>query len=198
MAKRKKTRLIEYYRLWPGNGGDSGTWDTDFMDVPFKVLESSDAEVDAYIRKKVQGIKWREEPPVIVGLYCRPGGEEEDETEPEGPLVTARAHSDDYVFEIKDFDIRPWLMQASENEILDLAKAGWGNDYCADEVAQFMADYNHDLAKLFEYLEQIANLPSKKDECGFECEIHAEQAMAWLDAQRCELAAKIRTEVEGA
>jgi hypothetical protein len=168
------------------------------MDVPFKVLECSDAEVDAYIRKKVQKIKWRAEPPVIVGLYCRPDGEEEDEIEVEGPPVTARAHSDDYVFDIGDFDIRLWLMQASEDEILDLAKVGWGNDYCADEVAQFMADHNNDLAKLFDYLEQIANLPSKKDQCGFECEIHAGQAMAWLDAHRSELATKIRTEVESA
>ena len=34
MSKRKKTRLIEYFRLWAGGSGDSGTWDTDMIDIP--------------------------------------------------------------------------------------------------------------------------------------------------------------------
>ena len=29
--KPGKTRRVEYYRLW---GGDSGTWDTDFIEIP--------------------------------------------------------------------------------------------------------------------------------------------------------------------
>ena len=29
-----KMREIEYYRLWTGNGGDSGMWDTDFVAIP--------------------------------------------------------------------------------------------------------------------------------------------------------------------
>ena len=65
---------MEYYRLW---GGDSGTWDTDVIDIP---SNTPDDKVDSAIRKAVAKIKWRDEPPVIVGYYCD-SSEEEDEDE---------------------------------------------------------------------------------------------------------------------
>lgn len=26
--------IVEFYRCWPGNQGDSGTWDTDTIEIP--------------------------------------------------------------------------------------------------------------------------------------------------------------------
>ena len=66
-GKPAKTRHAEYFRLWAGNSGDSGTWDTDFFDVP---ADTPDDELDEAIRKAAATIKWRDGPPVIVGYYC--------------------------------------------------------------------------------------------------------------------------------
>jgi hypothetical protein len=66
-GKPGKTRRVEYYRLWSGNSGDSGTWDTDFIAIP---ADTSDDKVDNAIRKAAAKIKWRDAPPVIVGYYC--------------------------------------------------------------------------------------------------------------------------------
>jgi hypothetical protein len=71
-----KMRTVEYYRLWPGNGGDSGTWDTDFIRIP---ADTPDNKLCAAIRKAAQRIPWREEAPVLVGLYCAMEDEMEDE-----------------------------------------------------------------------------------------------------------------------
>ena len=59
----EKVRRVEYYRLW---GGDSGTWDTDFIDVP---ADTPDDMLDQAIRKAAARIEWRDEVPVIVGYY---------------------------------------------------------------------------------------------------------------------------------
>lgn len=72
----KKTRRVEYYRLWSGNSGDSGTWDTDFIDIP---ANTPDDKIDGAIRKAAAKIEWRDGPPVIVGYYCdAEQGDEED------------------------------------------------------------------------------------------------------------------------
>jgi hypothetical protein len=76
MPKRTKTRLIEYFRLWPGNNGDSGTWDTDFISIPANTPAEKIVEA---VQKAAAAIRWREEPPVIVGVY-NASKEEEDES----------------------------------------------------------------------------------------------------------------------
>ena len=75
MSKRKKTRPIECFRLWPGNGGDSGTWDTDMIDIP---ANTPDVNIAEAVQKVAAKIRWRDEPPVIVGVYCVPEPEEDD------------------------------------------------------------------------------------------------------------------------
>ena len=78
----RKTRPVEYYRLW---GGDSGTWDTDFVEVP---AETPDDQIEEAVQKAVAKIKWREESPVIVGVYCAPDPEEEDDALDSGNAET--------------------------------------------------------------------------------------------------------------
>ena len=66
-GKPGKTRRVEYYRLWAGNSGDSGTWDTEFIAIP---ADTPDDKVDHAIRQAAAKIKWRNGPPVIIGHYC--------------------------------------------------------------------------------------------------------------------------------
>lgn len=74
-SKKAKTRRVEYYRLW---GGDHGTWDTDFLEIP---SDTPDDKLDEAVREAAAKIKWRDnDPPVIVGYYCDSGEEEEDDT----------------------------------------------------------------------------------------------------------------------
>ena len=77
MAKRKKkTRSIEYFRLWPGNGGDSGTWDTDSIDIP---ADTPADKIEEAVQKAAAKIRWREESPVLVGVYSVPTPEEDED-----------------------------------------------------------------------------------------------------------------------
>ncbi len=68
----KKTLGVEYYRLW-----EDGTWDTDFLEIPAKTPEDG---YEKAVREAAATIRWRDGPPVIVGLYAGPdSSEEEDE-----------------------------------------------------------------------------------------------------------------------
>lgn len=76
-GKPGKTRRVEYYRLW---GGDSGTWDTDFIGIP---ADTPDDMVDKAICTAAGKIKWRDDSPVIVGYYCDADEEEEHAAGPD-------------------------------------------------------------------------------------------------------------------
>ena len=80
----KKTREIEYYRLWPGGSGDSGTWDTDFVEIPADTPEDEIAEA---VEKAASKIQWRDQPPILTGVYSAPQPEEEDEAEEAEPMT---------------------------------------------------------------------------------------------------------------
>ena len=74
---QSKTRSVEYYRCWAGNGGDSGTWDTDFIDVP---ADTPEDRLEAAVREVAASIDWQNgEAPVLVGLYCASGDYDEEE-----------------------------------------------------------------------------------------------------------------------
>ena len=62
-----KIRQVEYYRLWAGATGDSGTWDTDFVDVPGDTPNDKMAEA---AKKAIDDIEWTDNNfPVITGIY---------------------------------------------------------------------------------------------------------------------------------
>ena len=77
MSKPKRMRPVEYYRLWSGNAGDSGTWDTDMIQIP---ASTPDDKIEEAVRKAAERIRWRDGPPVLVGIYSVPEVEEDDET----------------------------------------------------------------------------------------------------------------------
>lgn len=98
--------------------------------------------------------------------------------------IKAECHSDDWIREAK-FDATPWFVQASAESMGELAKCSWGGDYPADEVAQFMAEHDQGVLKMFQYLNLVSD---QKDAPGFECHVAAADAMAWLTENRCVLA----------
>ncbi len=153
-ANSRETRRVEYYRLWPGNSGDGGTWDTDFIDVS---ADTPDDRLDEAVRQAAQKIKWREEPPVIVGCYCDASDEEEGDVPQQ---IRAECHSDDRVY-AAEFNALAWFEQAEDSEILKLAEEDWGDGYAADEVGMFMADLVPDVQKMFDYLEHYNQAPRK-------------------------------------
>ena len=101
--------------------------------------------------------------------------------------ITAEAHSDDRVFEVP-FDALPWFQQASDEEVIKLARCGWGGDYPADHVAEFMVDHVPALAEMFGYIERLAR---KRRDTGFECHVNKKEALAWLKANKPVLAMRI-------
>jgi hypothetical protein len=101
-AKRKhsgkpRTRRVEYYRLW---GGDSGTWDTDFIAIP---TDTPDDKVDEAIRKAAAKIDWQTDVPVIVGCYCD-ADEQGDEDDREQAIADLLAKAEAAGLETADLD----------------------------------------------------------------------------------------------
>jgi hypothetical protein len=100
--------------------------------------------------------------------------------------IPAEAHSDDYVVEVH-FDALPWFEQATDEEIQSLCEIEFGGNYAADAVAESFICILEDMSRLFDYLDIIRDLPSKKDCCGFECHIDREAAMRWIKENRPKL-----------
>ncbi len=98
--------------------------------------------------------------------------------------IKAECHSDDRVRETV-FDATPYFTQARAETIIALADCDWGGDYPADLVAQFMAEHDEEVSKVFQYLELVSN---KKDAPGFECHINESDALDWLKENRKALA----------
>lgn len=107
---------------------------------------------------------------------------------PVSPVISARAYSDDLVFDIT-FDAASWFRQASDEEILALSSAGfsgWGCDYAADDVARFHEESKESsksdhLAAMFGYLIY------KDGKIGFECQVDKDDALRWLETHRSAL-----------
>lgn len=81
---------VEYFRCW-GQGGDSDTWDTGYLEIP---ANTPDDQIQEAIEAACRRVDWADDVPVLVGLYHLPGPEElvdeleegEDHEDPqEGP-----------------------------------------------------------------------------------------------------------------
>lgn len=97
--------------------------------------------------------------------------------------VPAEVHSDDREHEV-DFDAESYLEQASDAQIRALMACGWGGDYPADNVAEHFQGQNADIDALFKHLDEVKDLYSHKDMCGFECHVDTDAAMQWVVANR--------------
>jgi hypothetical protein len=116
-----KTRQVEYYRLW---GGDHGTWDTDFVQIP---EDTPEEKLEAAVREAISRIDWTDEAPVATGIYSAPQPDEEnggDDEEDEGP---------GWVFVDEDTGREVGFASAETYDTADHARhgfsRGYGNDF---------------------------------------------------------------------
>ena len=70
-----KIRQIEYYRLWSGNSGSSGTWDTDYVDIP---ADTPEDKIDEVAKAAINLIGWTDEVPIATGIYHVPSIEADE------------------------------------------------------------------------------------------------------------------------
>jgi hypothetical protein len=137
------------------------------------------------------GLLWTCEAPCLWHnhenrLTCENCGAPKPSKKPE-LKVSAEAHTDDRKFEAT-FDATPWLFQASNDMLRDLANCGFGGDEPADRVARFFMDDEPSVTKIFRYLELRPRMNGpNSDEVGFECHVEAEQARGWIRANRPDL-----------
>lgn len=97
--------------------------------------------------------------------------------------ISARTYSDDQVVSVP-FDAQSGFAQASDTGIGALAACGWGGNYPADAVAQWMSDVDP-AASLFRYLELVNERRAEwQGPCGFACYVDDDAALAWLKTAR--------------
>ncbi|MFZ3482186.1 hypothetical protein [Sphingomonas sp. 3-13AW] len=101
--------------------------------------------------------------------------------------IKAETYSDDRAVEV-NFDALRWFEQASDEEILELARCEWGGDYPADAVAQHFEGAHGEVTEMFEH---IAHMQNTRNPIGFECHVNEDDAMAWLLQNKPDLHKKI-------
>jgi hypothetical protein len=109
------------------------------------------------------------------------------------PVIRAEVHADDFVIEVQ-FDAHAWFANADDEAILALDRCGWGGDYPADAVAEWYQGKLPEVDRLFDHLARIRDDRFKKDCCGFECHVDADDALMWLRMRRPKLAQQIEKE----
>lgn len=70
-----KMRQIEYYRLWAGSNGDSGTWDADYVEIP---ADTPEDKIEEAVKEAARRIEWRDEVPVDFGVFAIPDLDDDD------------------------------------------------------------------------------------------------------------------------
>lgn len=101
--------------------------------------------------------------------------------------VEADASTDDGAYKIV-FDATEFFEKADAKDIVKLAVEGWGSNYSADYVAEFIAyeasPSNQDLVEMFDY--------DQTNQVGFEVHVERATAMRWLSENRPDVADAIR------
>lgn len=109
----------------------------------------------------------------------------------EHPIIPAECHSDDHEVEV-EFNAGRWLVEASDEDILDLLKCGCGGDYGSDAVAEHMAEHNEEVAIMYDYIEahNRGKRARGRDTVGFECHVQVAPLMVWLSENKPEIYAQ--------
>jgi hypothetical protein len=100
---------------------------------------------------------------------------------PMSQTIPAEVHSDDHKV-TATFDALQYFSQASDDDLVALVDCGFGGDYPADEVAQFMAEFDEGVARVFTYLSFEPEHFGEK--VGFECHVDQSPALRWIKSNR--------------
>lgn len=113
-----------------------------------------------------------------------------DATSPElqaslpGPEVSARFYTDDHAFEA-DFDAQAYLMVSNDSRLTEIINAGYGGDYCTDNIAEYFGDkkLNQDIVDGFAYL-SYQQRSRFGETIGFECRVDGKAFLQWMHKHR--------------
>jgi len=106
-------------------------------------------------------------------------------------MIRAECHSDDMAVTAK-FDATPFFEEASDAELLGLVRCGFGGDYAADAVAQHLEDRAG-----YHTVEAVLDHARGRGDIGFECHVHAADALSWVKENRPNLFERVREELDG-
>lgn len=106
--------------------------------------------------------------------------EENGLEEKEIDWIDACAHSDDYVHRINSFNALPWLVKASDDQILDLFENDFTECKATDFLISFSKNLNPEVKAMTNYLHGIADLRSSKNTSGFTCCVSSYNVIDWV------------------
>ena len=107
-------------------------------------------------------------------------------------MICATCHTVDDALTV-EFDATLWFQEADPASIVHVAGQGWSSTWIADGLEKRLG-YER-LHELIDYATNRLGLESLEDPtfATYECTVNGPEAMAWLDENRPEVAAAIRS-----
>lgn len=102
-----------------------------------------------------------------------------------GEPVMIHVRADNHAFEVT-LDARPWLIQATEKELIELSTIDYHGDYAADEIYYYLEGIgDKDTRHMADYLAIAPDMPNG-DPVGFEVSAEEDEVLGWLKEHRRE------------
>ena len=101
-------------------------------------------------------------------------------------MIRAEVHDDEFRTSAR-FDATAWFEQASDVEIVELAKIDWRGDQPADAVAEFFEGHQIGTPDTVEDVFKAVNVL----DTGYEVSVEPEDAVRWVKANRPHLMEQI-------
>lgn len=101
-------------------------------------------------------------------------------------MIRAEVHDDEFRTSAR-FDATGWFTQATDDEIVALAKIDWRGDKEADEVAEFFEGHNVGTPETIDEVFKAVNVL----DTGYEVSIEPEDALRWVEKNRPHLMEQI-------
>ena len=102
--------------------------------------------------------------------------------------IPAKIYSNDCAA-YAEFDARAWFVTAPVEEVLELARNGWGGEHVADEVAKRVSATNSEVADVLQYVMYVRH---GGRESGYKCVVDGVSALEWLAYRRPDVLATLR------
>jgi hypothetical protein len=107
-------------------------------------------------------------------------------------VIRATCHTVDDALTV-EFDATPWFQEADPASIMHVAGQGWSSVWIADGLERRPG--HERLHELIDYATNRLALESLEDPAfaTFECTVNGPKAIAWLDENRTDVAAALRS-----